>query len=103
MSDHMKEGISAPMTFFLVLSCVVCAWAMLRVVGGERTQQIREIESRLKKQAEKPKVDPDEPIVVGGPDPMPHSTGAAKPPPPPAKPTPPAAKKPAAPAQSAKH
>jgi hypothetical protein len=102
MSDHMKEGISATMTFFLILSCVVCAWAILRVVGGERTQQIRAIESRLKKEAEKPKVDPDEPIVVGGPDPMPQSSGPAKPPPP-AKPTPPAAKKLPASAQNAKH
>jgi hypothetical protein len=103
MSDHMGEGISATMTFFLVLSCVVCAWAMLRVVGGERTQGIREIESRLKKEAEKPKVDPDEPITVGGPDSMPQAMGAAKPAPPPAKPSPPAAKKPPAPAQKAKH
>jgi hypothetical protein len=49
------------MTWFLVISCVVCGWAMLRIIGSERTTLIAELEARLKKEAPPPPPPPADP------------------------------------------
>jgi len=36
------------MTWFLIASCVLSAWAMLRLMGSERTQMLRDLETRLR-------------------------------------------------------
>lgn len=42
------------MTYFLVIGCVVCGWAMLRIIGAERTIRLDELEARMKAEAPKP-------------------------------------------------
>ncbi len=32
------------MNYFLIIGCVLCGWAMLRVMGDERTQMVNEVE-----------------------------------------------------------
>jgi hypothetical protein len=40
------------MTYFLIISCVVCGWAMLSLLGMERTQLVQDMEAQLKRQKE---------------------------------------------------
>ena len=84
------------MNYFLVISCVVCGWAMLRVIGSERSHLIQDLEARARKAAEKPPPKPEEPLSVGGPAPAPAPKSAPKLD---QKPAP----APVAPAQKAKH
>jgi hypothetical protein len=81
-------------SYFLIFSSVLCAWAMLRMMGSERSLRIREIEARVKKAAEPPPPPSNEPIAVGGPAP-------ATPPAQPTQPKPAAAKPPQKPAAKA--
>jgi hypothetical protein len=37
------------MTYFLIIGCVVCGWAVLRIIGSERTMLISDMETRLRK------------------------------------------------------
>jgi hypothetical protein len=41
------------MNYFLVISCVVCGWAMLRLMGSERAQMVRDLERQLRREAKK--------------------------------------------------
>jgi hypothetical protein len=72
------------MTYFLTFSCVIGGWAMLRMMGTERTEMMRELEMRLRQEQQ-----------------------TASPPPPPAKPAAKSAGKPhaadATPASKPKH
>ena len=88
------------MIYFLIFSSVLCGWAMLRLMGGERAQRIREIEARVRKAAEPPPPPTDEPIAVGGPAPV---TPPAQPKAAAAKPAQKPAPKTAAPAAKQKH
>ena len=36
------------MTYFLIISCVMGGWAMLRLLGTERSQMIKDLESQLR-------------------------------------------------------
>jgi hypothetical protein len=38
------------MTYFLIISCVVSGWAMLRLLGTERSQMVKDLESQLRQQ-----------------------------------------------------
>jgi hypothetical protein len=39
------------MTYFLIISCVLCGWAMLRVMGSERAYLVKELERNLRREA----------------------------------------------------
>jgi hypothetical protein len=39
------------MNYFLVISCVLCGWAMLRVMGSERAQLVKDLEKNLRREA----------------------------------------------------
>jgi len=47
------------MTWFFIASCVLSAWAMLHLMGLERTQLLRDLETRLRN--EPPPPPPPEP------------------------------------------
>jgi hypothetical protein len=36
------------MTYFLIFSGVICAWAMLRLMGDERTRMLQDQEATLR-------------------------------------------------------
>jgi hypothetical protein len=38
------------MTYFLIISCVVSGWAMLRLLGTERSQMVKDLESQLRQE-----------------------------------------------------
>lgn len=40
------------MTWFLVGMCVLAAWVMLRVLGGEREAQLRAMKARIEHESE---------------------------------------------------
>jgi len=64
------------MNYFIITGCVVCGWAMLRMMGTERSQMLRELEARLRREAKKGLQTTDaEPVLLGSP------SGASKPPP----------------------
>ena len=71
--------------WFLVISCVICGWAMLRIVGGENTRMLKTLEMKIlrdaKKAAEATQVKVEEPLVVGSPTASPDKPipGPAKP------------------------
>jgi hypothetical protein len=56
MSDAVDRSGKYPMTYFLTISCVVCGWAMLRLLGSERTLMMKAMESQLRR--EQPLVPP---------------------------------------------
>jgi hypothetical protein len=39
------------MTYFLAISCVVCGWAVLRILGSERSALMTDMEFRLRRAA----------------------------------------------------
>jgi len=39
------------MNYFLIIGCVLCGWAMLRVIGSERAQMVKDLERRLRREA----------------------------------------------------
>jgi hypothetical protein len=39
------------MNYFLIIGCVLCGWAMLRVIGSERAQMVKDLERRLRRDA----------------------------------------------------
>jgi hypothetical protein len=39
------------MTYFIAFACVVCAWAVLRLLGSERAALMADMESRVRKAA----------------------------------------------------
>jgi 16S rRNA U1498 N3-methylase RsmE len=41
------------MNYFIIFGCVVCGWAMLRMMGTERSQMLRDMEARLRREAKK--------------------------------------------------
>ena len=41
------------MNYIILTSCVLCGWAMLRMMGSERSQMLRELEIRLWREAKK--------------------------------------------------
>jgi hypothetical protein len=38
------------MNYFLIISCVVSGWAILRLMGAERTQMVKSMESEMRRQ-----------------------------------------------------
>ncbi|MGD0139818.1 MAG: hypothetical protein ABSD28_13145 [Tepidisphaeraceae bacterium] len=65
------------MNYFIITGCVVCGWAMLRMMGTERSQMLRELEARLRREAKKAaQTSNADPSTVGSVPPVP------KPPPP---------------------
>jgi hypothetical protein len=57
------------MSYFLVISCVFCAWAMLRVVGDERTQMVKEVERQVRRVAKTALPAPAGPPIAASPPP----------------------------------
>jgi hypothetical protein len=58
------------MTYFLIISCVVSGWAMLSLLGTERTQMVKDLESQLRREeAQKPT--PPAPPNAPAPEPAP--------------------------------
>jgi hypothetical protein len=57
------------MTYFLIFSCVVAGWAMLRMMGSERTQMIKDLETQLRREEKQKSAAQPAPV-----------TAAAKPP-----------------------
>ena len=47
---HWIDFRKDPMTYFLIISSVVGGWAMLRLMGAERSQMITELESQLRRE-----------------------------------------------------
>jgi len=41
------------MNYFIITGCVVGGWAMLRMIGTERSQMLRVLETRLRREAKK--------------------------------------------------
>lgn len=39
------------MNYFLVIGCVLCGWAMLRIIGAERVQLVKDLEKNLRREA----------------------------------------------------
>jgi hypothetical protein len=78
------------MTYFLIISCVVSGWAMLRLMGSERTQMIKELEADLRKQQELEQQNSPPPAETAEPLPAATPPKAAAPKPAPPKPTVPA-------------
>lgn len=40
------------MTWWLLIATVLCAWAMLRVIGGERERRTAELTARIQNEAD---------------------------------------------------
>ena len=63
------------MNWFLVISCVVGSWAMLRIVGGEQARLVNELQAKIlreaKKAADAARVKAEEPIIVSSAPPAP--------------------------------
>ncbi len=41
------------MNYFLVIGCVLCGWAMLRVIGAERMHLVKDLEKNLRREAKR--------------------------------------------------
>ncbi|MGA2442470.1 MAG: hypothetical protein ABSH08_16070 [Tepidisphaeraceae bacterium] len=64
------------MNYFLIIGCVVCGWAMLRMMGTERSQMLRDLEARHRRESKKAAQNSNaDPFAIGSP------SGAPKPPP----------------------
>jgi hypothetical protein len=64
------------MNYFIITGCVVCGWAMLRMMGAERSRMVRDLEVRHRREAKKAaETSNADPSAAGIPPP------AAKPPP----------------------
>jgi len=62
------------MNYFLIISCVVSGWAILRVLGAERVQMVKTMESQLRRQEQHKPAAPAE----SAPPPAAAPTGTAK-------------------------
>jgi len=49
----LREGIDRRMNYFIILGCVVCGWAMLRMMGTERSLMLRDLEARHRREHKK--------------------------------------------------
>jgi hypothetical protein len=54
------------MNYFLVISCVLCGWAMLRVMGSERAQLVKDLEKNLRREARRAPPAPN-PVATNSP------------------------------------
>jgi hypothetical protein len=55
------------MTYFLIISCVLCGWAMLRVIGSERVHLVKELERNLRREARMAPAAPNPPAAEDSP------------------------------------
>ena len=55
------------MDWIFVAAAVVCGWAFLSIIGGERQRKLYELASRIPPEPVEPEPAVEEPIVVGGP------------------------------------
>jgi hypothetical protein len=58
------------MSYFLVIGCILCVWAVLLVMGSERTQRVREIEKRVRSQAKTQPIQPTKSPEAPAPAPL---------------------------------
>jgi len=55
------------MNYFLVISCVLCGWAMLRLMGSERAHLVKELERNLRREAKRALAAPSPPAAADSP------------------------------------
>ena len=55
------------MSWFVVLGCLVMAWAMFGLIGAERGRMIKELEREALRRAREAAKQPQEPITIGSP------------------------------------
>lgn len=47
----MPIMVCRKMDYFLLIGCVLCGWAMLGLIGDERTHLVKELDRRLRREA----------------------------------------------------
>ncbi|HEX4054546.1 MAG TPA: hypothetical protein VHX86_09805 [Tepidisphaeraceae bacterium] len=65
----MPIKIGPKMNYFLLIGCVLCGWAMLRVIGDERAHLVKELDRRLRREARAAPVPPPSPAEAAPPPP----------------------------------